>query len=45
MPKEILIRDRLTGGLHTRDDEPVKLRVCRGCFRIHDAPDVCAPAA
>jgi hypothetical protein len=45
MLNEILIRDRTTGAMQARDDEPVKLRVCRECFRVHEAPSRCMLAA
>jgi hypothetical protein len=33
--------------MEVRQDEPVKLRVCRGCLRVHATPDtcICPPSA
>lgn len=42
----VLIIDRATGTpTPLREDEPVKLRVCRGCGRVHRSPAFCAQAA
>jgi hypothetical protein len=42
----VLVIDRATGAFsHLRDEEPIKLRVCRGCGRVHAAPAFCAKAA
>lgn len=44
----VLIRDRESGGIASVriGAEPVKLRVCRSCGRVHDTdPAACANAA
>lgn len=43
-PITVLIRNRRSGEVTGRiRDEPVKLRVCRGCGRAH--PEACPAAA
>jgi hypothetical protein len=42
----VIVIDRTTGAFsRLRDDEPVKMRVCRGCGRVHGAPEICAQSA
>jgi hypothetical protein len=42
----ILVIDRMTGTIvRLRNEEPVKLRVCRGCYRVHLTQSACAAAA
>ena len=50
-PISIAVRDRKTGKIaHVRTTrrgrvvEPVKVRVCRSCYRAHIAPVDCAAA-
>ncbi|MGE0542548.1 MAG: hypothetical protein AB7R89_20470 [Dehalococcoidia bacterium] len=44
--EKVLVIDRATGAMaRLRDDEPIKLRVCRECGRVHPAPATAAHAA
>ncbi|MGH2587204.1 MAG: hypothetical protein ACRDJE_20000 [Dehalococcoidia bacterium] len=42
----VLVYDRFTGTVRRMcDDEPVKLRVCRTCGRVHEHLTACLKAA
>ena len=44
--ENVLVIDRATGAFsRLKDDEPIKLRVCRDCGRVHLAPASSAHAA
>ena len=42
----VLVIDRATGAYsRLKDEEPIKLRVCRDCGRVHAGPEFSAHAA
>ena len=44
--ENVLVIDRATGDFsRLKDEEPIKLRVCRDCGRVHVAPSLSSHAA